>query len=56
MNENNYGNDDIDIWFNPSNTLLVVIGKKNSSGTLESMILGTTSGYSNTIVIIQYQP
>ena len=54
--ELDYGSDRIDIHIDPSNTKLVIAGKKNSSGTMESQIIGTTSGQSNNIVIVQYQP
>jgi hypothetical protein len=53
--ELNYNSDKIDIHINPSNTKLVIVGQKTSSGTMESQIIGKTTGaYSNLIVIIQY--
>ena len=48
------GGDSTQIVFNPSNTLLVIVQPRSSS-VLESQVFGTTSGYSNTVVLIQNQ-
>ena len=46
------GGDSTKVVFNPSNTLLVIVQPRSSS-VLESQVFGTTSGYSNTVVLIQ---
>ena len=52
--ELNYNNDKIDIHINPSNTKLVIVGQKTTGNVMESQVIGTTTGNSNLIVIIQY--
>ena len=52
--ELNYNNDKIDVHINPSNTKLVIVGQKASGDVMESQVIGTTTGNSNLIVIIQY--
>ena len=46
------GGDYAKVRFNPSNSLLVIVQARTSS-VLESQLFGTTSGYSNIVIIIQ---
>jgi hypothetical protein len=46
------GGDYAKVRLNPSNSLLVIVQARTSS-VLESQLFGTTSGYSNIVIIIQ---